>query len=76
MYYIDPDGKTVHKARVALNNCIRLDNGSLVQETSATNKRMFAVHPDENSFCRREEDGTISYLERNMPESKRMFFRP
>jgi hypothetical protein len=59
MYFIDTDGKTVLRARIHSSGII-LENGTVVPEAKV-GPRLFAVHPDENSLCRREEDGTISY---------------
>ena len=73
MYYVDEDGKTVRRARVHAKG-IELDDGRVIEKYGS---RLFAVHPNENTLFRVEEDGTFSY---ENPEAKfdkgRRFFRP
>lgn len=72
-WYIEADGTTVVEAGVHRNG-IGLSDGRVLPETSVHLRRLFAIHPDQNTFCRREEDGTISYCPPT--ESDRMYFRP
>jgi hypothetical protein len=77
MFYIDPDGKTVHNARVAKSGII-LENGHIVPDKDIGG-RIFAVHPDNNTYMQKEDDGTYSFLDpysKRMNGNKRTFFRP
>jgi hypothetical protein len=77
MYYIDPDGKTVREARVHRDGIV-LDNGGIVADKDIGG-RIFAVHPDANTYMRKEEDGTYSFqdpLSKRPKGTERRFFRP
>jgi hypothetical protein len=77
MFYIDPDGKTVHEAVIHKDGII-LGNGRIVAEKDIGG-RIFAVHPDVNTYMCKEDDGTYSFLDpysKRLNGNKRKFFRP
>jgi hypothetical protein len=63
VYYIDPDGKTVHEARITKRG-IELANGQEVLDADC-GSRIFAVHPRHNTFMQQEPDGTWSFCDPN-----------
>ena len=61
-YYIEEDGKTVVRYRCRFNpDGIELPDGRVVPD-GKYNDRIFAVHPDENTRMRKNEDGVYEYL--------------
>lgn len=81
MWYVDPDGSTVHNVIVArvppdrpgADFIRRVDTGETIDVTRLA-ARLFAVHPDDNVNCWREPDGTIAY--RPGPVGPTVYFRP
>jgi len=62
-YYIEEDGKTVVRYRARFKpDGIALPDGRFVPD-GIYNDRIFAVHPDENTRMRKNEDGVYEYLD-------------
>ena len=61
MYWINEDGKTVHRATVAPGGGINLDTGRYVNEEDCA-KFLFAVDPHENRLLRKVGDGVWEYF--------------